>query len=249
MIQLFNLSETKKLLIPGNFQETIAFAARHWIDTAKKSIEDHGSFCVALSGGSTPKAIFECLAANYQHENVWNKTYVFWGDERAVFPTDTESNYKAAMDSGLSKLPLLPSHIFRMEAEAHIQEHAKAYEDLIKKTVPQCCFDLIMLGMGEDGHTASLFPATDALSETKRLVVANHILAKNSWRMTFTFPLINKAHHIVFYVTGASKKEPLNAVFHDTKALFPSSLVGTRKSPALWIVDHEAGELVVENLL
>jgi 6-phosphogluconolactonase len=249
MIQAFNLSNTKKLLVPGTYEETIAFASLHFIECAKQSIARHGKFYVALSGGSTPKAIFNYLAVHFGSDSVWKDTFVFWGDERAVAPQSPESNYKTAMDSGFSRLPIPSSQIFRMHAEDELERHAIDYENLILENVPQGEFDLIMLGMGEDGHTASLFPLSKALTENKRLVVANFIAEKNTWRMTFTYPLLHKAHVVVFYVTGASKKTMLDKVLQDKNDLYPCAKVGTVNSPALWIVDKDAGELVLENLL
>ena len=249
MIQAFNISPTKKLIVPGSFEDTIKFAAEHFITCAQQSIKAHGKFFVALSGGSTPKAIFSYLTQHFLHQTIWQKTFVFWGDERAVGPFHSESNYKMAMDSGFAKLPIPPSQIFRMHAEEDISKGAKDYEALIKTHLPNLEFDLVMLGMGDDGHTASLFPLTQALEEKNSLVAANFIPSKNCWRMTLTYPIINKALHIVFYVTGAAKKVKLNQVFQDEQSINPCSRVGTASSPALWIADKEAAELAVENLL
>lgn len=248
-MQTFNISPTKKLIIPGGFDSTIAFAAKHFVECAKEAIQDHGAFFVALSGGTTPKAIYNYLAKYYTHESLWKKTFLFWGDERAVAQTDNDSNYKMAMDAGLSTLCIPSENIFRMKAEDDIENQAKKYDDLLRRILPHSHFDLLMLGMGEDGHTASLFPSTKALNEKNAFVVANHIPQKKTWRMTLTFPVINKAHHIVFYVTGASKKHKLQEVFNNRSFEDPCSKVGTEASPALWVVDQDAGELVVENLL
>lgn len=249
MIQAFNISPTKKIIIPGNSEETIEFAALHFMECARESIEHHGAFFVALSGGSTPKAIFTYLAKHFSSDPVWKKTFVFWGDERAVGPDHPDSNYKMALDSGIAKLSI-PSHqIFRMHAEENIEQNAKEYQHLISEHLPNGRFDLIMLGMGEDGHTASLFPASKALEEKKRLVMANFIPSKNCWRMTFTFPLINQARNLVFYVSGDSKKTKLDEVLKDKQLRYPCANVGTKESPALWIVDKEAGELILEDLL
>jgi 6-phosphogluconolactonase len=248
-MQIFNISPTKKLILPGDFKSTVAFAAKHFIESGKAAIQDHGAFFVALSGGSTPKAIYHYLAMHYNNESLWKKTFLFWGDERAVAQTDSDSNYKMAMDSGFSKLSIPYENIFRMKAEDDIEKQAKQYDALLKKILPHGHFDLLMLGMGEDGHTASLFPSTKALDEKTAFVVANHIPQKNTWRMTLTFPVINKAHHIVFYVTGASKKHKLQEVFNDHHLKNPCSKVGTETFPALWVVDQDAGELILENLL
>ena len=249
MIQAFNLSPSKKLIIPGSFEETIRFCAEHFMSCGHSSVKEHGRFCVALSGGSTPKALFNYLAAHYAKDPLWQHTYLFWGDERAVDPTHAESNYKMAMDSGFSELNIPSSQIFRMHAETAIHAHATEYEKAVKQHVSDCRFDLLMLGMGEDGHTASLFPETQGPLETQAYVIANHIKQKNCWRMTMTFPLINRARCIVFYVTGSSKKAMLSATFHDRMGHFPCSKVGSPSSPALWIVDNDASELLADDLV
>lgn len=232
------IDERRSVAVPGNEKETIAFAANHFIKSAKSAIQLHGNFFVALSGGSTPKKIYEKLASDYKNEIDWEKVYLFWSDERSVEETDPESNYKMAMESGFSKLKINPLHIFRMKGEGDIIAHAEEYEFLIKKTLQGRHFDLIMLGVGEDGHTASLFPNTKGLAVTNRLVIANEVPQKNTWRMTFTYPLINSAHNIVFYALGRNKQTILNEVFY--KEELPASKVGTSLNKALWILDKDA---------
>lgn len=233
--------ERRKLAIPGNNQATIDYAVEHWIKVANESIARFGNFAVALSGGSTPKLIFEELVKNKGRVD-WSKVLVFWSDERAAPPTDKESNYHMAMmEAGLQNLPIPKENIFRMVAESDIEKNALAYENLIKEKLKRP-FDLIMLGMGEDGHTASLFPHTKALEVIKRLVVANHVPQKNTWRMSFTFECINQAAHIVLYALGSSKASILEKVltgpFNPDE--YPSQRVGTTGNPALFILDEEA---------
>ncbi|GAB5411705.1 MAG: 6-phosphogluconolactonase [Chlamydiales bacterium] len=225
-------------IVPGNKEETLAYAVNHWIETAKKAIAKNGSFRVALSGGSTPKAIYEKLSQEHTNSIDWSKVHLFWGDERTVPPTDPESNYKMAMDAGLAKLPIPKNQIHRMVAETNIEENATAYEQLLSTPL-----NLVMLGMGEDGHTASLFPNTAALSEKSRLVIPNLIPQKNTTRMTLTFPAINQAHAIVFYVLGDSKKDMIKKIFHEPEHEFPSQLIGTPQNKALWILDSSAAKL------
>jgi 6-phosphogluconolactonase len=247
MIQLIQWDDCKNLLIPGNKEETIDFCASHFINLAKECIKSSGKFCVALSGGSTPRPIYELICTKYKNEIDWSKVFLFWGDERSVNPTDRESNYLMAMTSGFGNVGVKADHIFRMRAEFEekqiLDDHAKVYEELILSNVEKGSFDLIILGVGEDGHTASLFPNTSALSETKRLVVANYVPSKKTWRMTFTFGLINQARQIVFYLYGDSKKEKVQEIF-TTKDLYPCQFIGSKKSKALWIMDQEASRLI-----
>ncbi len=236
------IDSKRKAIIPGDEEETIKFAAEHFIDCAKSAIKLHGTFFVALSGGSTPKKIYEKLASNYKKAIDWENVFLFWSDERAADETDPESNYKMAMDSGFSKLKINPSHVFRMRGEGDIIAHASEYESIIKKTLNGRHFDLIMLGVGEDGHTASLFPDTKGLNVTNRLVIANEVIQKKTWRMTFTFSLINSAHNITFYALGKNKESILKEVLY--KDDLPASKVGTPLHPALWILDKEASSFL-----
>lgn len=237
----------RTLVTPGNEQETLQFCVEHFLSTANEAIEDHGYFAVALSGGSTPKAIFQALALPENRSKTdWSRFLVFWSDERSISPDNVESNYHMAMESGWNQLPIPKNNIFRMVAEADIEKNAQAYETLIRTKIPSQHFDLVMLGMGDDGHTASLFPHTEALHVHDKLVVANHVPQKNTWRMTLTFECINTASHIAFYVIGANKKEMLKEVltgaYHpDT---YPSQHVGTATHKALWIADDSAAALV-----
>ena len=225
----------RTIKVPGNASETVAYAAKHFIDCAKTGIHKYGSFLVALSGGSTPKAIYEKLASDYKDALDWQKVLLFWSDERAVSEFDSESNYKMAMDAGFTKLPALP---FKMQGEGDIQAHALQYEALLRKILGDRHFDLIMLGVGEDGHTASLFPNTKGLTVKDKWVVANEVPQKKTWRMTFTYPLINSAHNTVFYAMGESKQTILKEVF--STSTHPASLV----SPSLWILDSAAAKFL-----
>jgi len=230
------IDERRRLEIVGDKEATTKFCVDHWVSAAKGAIDDHDAFYVALSGGSTPKVIFESL------KNLslpWEKIHLFWSDERSVPPDDPSSNYKMAMDAGLKgRVP--DSQIHRMCAEGDIEQGAIDYERAIKTTLAGRPFDLVMLGMGDDGHTASLFPGTAALQEKNRLVVANHVPQKETHRMTMTFPCINSALNIAIYVLGASKEEMLPRVLSCDDLALPASHVGTKERPALWIADQSA---------
>jgi len=240
--QIKPVDSRRDIAILGSQDETVRFCVKHFIAVANESINDHGSFYVALSGGSTPKVIFQQLAQpEYRHEVDWSKVMLFWSDERSVPPTDLDSNYRMAMDAGFSSLPVLPEHIFRLHGELDPQKAADEYNDLIQERIPNQQFDLVMLGMGGDGHTASLFPGTDGLKVENRFIIANYVPQKDAWRLSFTFKLINQARHIAFYAMGGGKAEMLKRVLSKPESPpLPSQNVGTEKTKALWIVDREA---------
>lgn len=235
----------RSYIIPGDVEETISFAAHHWIHTALRSIQQRGRFAVALSGGATPKAIYQKLLALWEQKGDegldWGKVHLFWSDERGVPPDHPESNYRMALESGLKKLPISPSHIHRMEASPPTLESASLYEQKIEKLLGKELFDLVMLGIGEDGHTASLFPGTEALKEEKRLVIPNYLPDKNVWRMTLTFPCIERSRKAVFYLLGEGKRGIVPQVLlSGQEGPFPASRVGTTERPALLILDRAA---------
>lgn len=242
-----HFDDRRDLVIPGSQEQTILFSIEDFIRIASQSIKERGIFCAALSGGSTPHAIFEQLPKKENASRIeWGKVRIFWSDERSVPPDDPESNYRMAFDSGLRLLPILTSNVFRMKAEASIEENAKAYEELIKQHVPGQMFDLIMLGMGDDGHTASLFPRTAGLDVKDRWVIANHIPQKNTWRMTFTFPQIHRTRNIRLYVIGEKKAEMLHKVLYSPfqPHELPSQAVGTTSCKSLWVADQAAAKLL-----
>ncbi|MBM3191396.1 MAG: 6-phosphogluconolactonase [Chlamydiae bacterium] len=240
MSKIYTWDAAKNIVIPGNKEETVLFCVKHFLYCAEQAMASHGYFAVALSGGSTPKALYDLLGHHHSSALDWSKVYLFWSDERSVAPDHPDSNYHMAMQSGLKLLPILPSHIFRMPADGVIKEGAKSYEATLDKILQGSPLDLIMLGMGDDGHTASLFPNTEGIKDDKHKVVANYIPEKSTWRMTFTASYINTATHIVFYVLGAAKKEALNKVFISPSGTYPCTLIGTKAHPALWILDKEA---------
>ncbi len=240
--------ERRSLVAPGDYDNTLHFCLEHFVDIANDSIADHGFFAVALSGGSTPKAIFEGLCEKpFRQQIDWKCVHLYWSDERCVPPYHPDSNYRMAMDAGLAKLHIAPENIHRMQAEGDVEEGALAYEHVITAKVPGASFDLVMLGMGEDGHTASLFPKTHGLHSGDRLVVANYIPQHDTWRMTLTFRCINTAKNSAIYVMGKSKAAMVNKVL--TSPYEPDELpvqrVGTPEHPALWIGDKEAFSLLV----
>jgi len=233
---MLEYDQRRHLFIGKSENETLDFAAEHWVNTARRSIQQKGQFSVALSGGSTPGAIYQRLT--FIRDLDWSKVLLFWSDERAVPPNHSDSNYGNAMNY-FSQLPIPQHQIFRMKAEEDIEKNAIAYEDTIRKRLGKHLFDLVMLGVGEDGHTASLFPQTKALDVDERLVVANEVPQKNTIRMTLTFPCINQSSHIAIYALGKSKQAIVPKVLKaPILSNYPSSCIGTLQNPALWILDE-----------
>jgi len=240
-IMLFD--ERRDIVLPGDAKQTVAFCVERFFLLAKKNIEQDGYFAVALSGGNTPKAIYQKLSKDPRVAEIdWERVFIFFSDERAVPPDSPESNYRMAMEAGFSQLPIPAKNIFRMSAETEIDSHARLYEQEILSHLRSGKFSLVMLGMGDDGHTASLFPETHGLHVMGRLVTANFIPKKNSWRMTLTFECINQAKEIDILVIGKEKapmvKKVLTGPYQPN--LYPVQRVGTPEHRALWILDAEA---------
>lgn len=234
--------ERRDWIVPGNLEETLEFATDHWMHSAQRAIQQKGRFAVALSGGSTPKAIYQRLARR-SSELDWSRVWLFWSDERNVPPTHADSNYRMAMEAGFQELPIPAAQIIRMRAETDLEHQAKAYEEWIRHHLGKTFFDLVMLGLGEDGHTASLFPNTQALHLTTPLVAANYVPQQKTWRMTLTFPCIQASAHIALYALGASKASIVPQVLKaPVQSPFPASQIGTPAHKALWILDQEAAQ-------
>lgn len=231
------------LFVPGDYQATLAFCIASFIEIANESIADHGYFAVALSGGSTPKAIYQGLAQPDNRTKInWSKVLLFWSDERCVPKTHPDSNYRMAMEAGFASLPIPKENIFPIETEGDLEKNARDYEHIIREKISLKTFDLVMLGMGDDGHTASLFPKTHGLHAQNRLVIPNFLPDKEIWRMTLTYECINAARNIIIYVMGKNKAEMLKRVLLGPfePDLLPIQKVGTPEHKALWLADDEA---------
>src|SRR5947209_8774243 len=214
--------ETKmepELVIMDDPQALAQEGARRFIELGDQAIADHGTFTVALSGGSTPKALYEALAEEPHRSAMnWDRTQVFFSDERFVPPDSDQSNYHTAFVAMLSRVPIPERDVHRVATvDISPEESASNYEEGIRRVfhvgeseVPR--FDLILLGLGPDGHTASLFPGTEALGEKNRLVVPNFVPKFDSWRITFTYRLINAAKVVAFLSQGPDKAERVRKV-------------------------------------
>ncbi len=233
-------------------------AARRFARIADQYVLGNGHFTVALSGGSTPKALFSLLAKTPFLETVpWSSIYFFWGDERTVSPDHPDSNYRMTRETLLAHVPVPEQNIFRIPAE--LEDPSQAARDytttltdfFVKMTNPNTTtepltsvprFDLIFLGMGPDGHTASLFPHTTALKNESDIVVANYVEKFQTYRITLTAKAINNARNVTFLVAGEDKAETLKNVLEGERQpeLYPSQLIHPTKGTLLWMVDEAA---------
>jgi 6-phosphogluconolactonase len=221
-------------------------AARRIVELASRSIAERGAFSIALSGGSTPKAIFELLAADeFRTQIAWQNVHVFFGDERTVPPDHADSNFRMASEAMLSRVPLPNENVHRINGVGDAAANASDYESELREffgdsTWPR--LDLVMLGMGDDGHTASLFPDTTALKEESLWVAANWVEKFGTWRITLTAPAINAARNVLFLITGAGKADRLREVLMGERdpSRLPSQLVAPGDGALEWYVDRAA---------
>jgi 6-phosphogluconolactonase len=222
--------------------------ARLFRKIASQSLERQGRFSVALSGGSTPKALFNLLASDRYAEtmaHLWRETVVFWADERCVPPDDQQSNYLMAHESLLSKINVPAEQVHRMRGEDEPERAAKAYARLLESNfgASDPAFDLILLGMGADAHTASIFPRSPLLKDSEtRLVAAPYVEKLAAYRLTLTLRVLNCARHIIFLVSGSEKAEPLRKVFAPAERdeELPARWVRPVNGSMVWLVDEAA---------
>jgi 6-phosphogluconolactonase len=240
------MASTRSIEVLANATDLFHAAAEEFVRAARTAIGAQGRFSVALSGGSTPKALYSLLAANYA-DFAWNRVFLFFGDERHVPPTDSESNYRMVQESLLSKITIPAENVFRVPAEnPDADAAASEYEARIRRffelkpgEFPR--FDLILLGMGPDGHTASLFPDSPALDEQTRVVVANWVAKFNTHRITFAFPVLDHAAEVLFMASGVDKADMVRQVLEgkNTPPL-PAQRVQPSDGKLLWMLDEAA---------
>src|ERR1039458_7532664 len=195
-------------------------AAQYFVEMAGEAVEAQGRARIAISGGSTPKAAFALLAdpnQPWRWRMPWEMLDLYWVDERSVPPGDSESNYRMTREALLDRVPLRPEQIHRIEGELEPEAAAARYESELRNSfrlegAESPRFDLVALGMGTDGHTASLFPHTQAIHELTRLVTANHVPQKDTWRITLTWPVIDHASSVFFLIAGEDKAAVLKEV-------------------------------------
>lgn len=220
-------------------------AADTFVELSEQSIQKNGKFVVAISGGSSPKAIFSLLATSEYADKIdWNKVYFFWVDERWVALDDEKSNFKMTLETLLNKVPVNKDQIFPMYKDGiDPEDYAKEYEAQIRNVLgEEGVFDFILLGMGDDGHTASLFPGEAVLDEKEKWVAAYYLKPQEMFRITLTEPIINKANNILIVTFGTSKKHALNEVLNGeyNPKLYPLQLI-KKKDGVQIFTDEEAG--------
>ncbi len=231
-LRIANMNDVRKMILESP-QRLAEAAARAVVEEARQAIEQRGRFGIALAGGTTPELAYRALAENFRADTDWSRWFVFFSDERFVAPNDPRSNYGMAWRFLLAYVPIPPARIFPVPTgEPSVASAAAAYETRIKAFFANGppVFDVILLGLGEDGHTASLFPHSAALAETRRLVASGPPgrLPPPVDRVTFTFPLINMARAVFFLVAGAKKAPVLRKAFQPESARAECPAVGVR---------------------
>lgn len=242
----------REITIAENLDELNILAAAKVIEIADDAIRHRGRFTIALAGGSTPKSLYRLLAGpEFKDKIDWPKVFFFFGDERTVRPTDPESNFRMARETLLDPLSISPDKVFRWPAEIGSANMAavlyqKAILDFFGPLDWFPRLDLILLGIGTDGHTASLFPFSPALKEKSMLAVSNWVKQLDTHRLTMTFPLINNAANIVFLVTGDEKAPALREILEgeDQRSMYPAQGIDPKQGNLYWLLDRPAARLL-----
>lgn len=225
-------------------KEVLTAAAEYFVQMANEAISEQGKFTVALSGGSSPKGLFELLASQYHSQVEWSKIYFFFGDERYVPADHPDSNALMAKKALFDPLHIDPHQIFVVDTSLKPKAAAEAYQQTIEKHFAPGSprFNLVLLGLGDDAHTASLFPHTAVVNATEVGVKEIFVEDKQVYRITFTAPLINLAHHIAFLVFGSSKAAAIHHVLHGNKDYneYPAQLIQPVNGDVVWFMDEAA---------
>ena len=235
-------------------REALSLAAAELVSSiAEESIAGKGRFSVALSGGTTPRRLYSLLGASPFRERIdWEKVHLFWADERCVPADHSESNYRLVVDTLLRRVDVPKDHVHRIRGEAEPERAAREYEEDIRRFFapePAPVFDLVLLGAGEDGHTASLLPGSPALREKKRLVVPVHREPPKPSRVTLTLPALNHASHILFLAAGHAKAAIVHEIVEDGNPKeYPAGLVQPVDGTVTWMIDREAAGLLDDQL-
>jgi 6-phosphogluconolactonase len=249
------MTNNREVRILADANSIAQTAAAEFLEAAQQAVSEKGSFSVALAGGSTPKALYGLLATNplLQAKVPWSKIQFFFGDERHVPPTDEESNFRMAEEAMFGRAPVDPKQVHRIKGEKrNAAQAAEEYEQDLRASFrlqagefPR--FDLVLLGMGPEGHTASLFPGPKALKEEHRLVVSNWVGKFYTDRITFTPPVLNNAARVIFMVHGEEKAPALKAVLegpYEPEQL-PAQMIQPKQGKVLWLVDPSAASMLV----
>lgn len=227
-------------------------AADFLVKTAADCVNSYGRFTVALSGGSTPKMLYELLASDeYRNRLPWDKMFIFWGDERFVPKDDENNNAKMAFEAFLNQVPVPENNIFPIPIAMTPRESASEYEKLLHNFFHNAdpSFDLILLGLGENGHTASLFPETSVIDKKNLWVSEVYVEEQKMYRITLTAPVINKAKNIMFIVVGKNKAEIVSSVLQGVfqPRIWPAQLIKPVNGNLLWMLDEDAAAHYIQN--
>ncbi len=249
------MTGNQKIIVKENAAMLAQKATTLFYQTAKESIDRHGRFVVAISGGATPRRMYRMLAEEpYGSAIPWDKTYIFWVDERCVPENDPASNYGAAKKDFLNRVPVPEAQVYPMPGELPPKQGAQKYQKALidffhleDGRFPT--FDLIFLGMGADGHIASLFPGQAVLDERKRLIVAVKGGDPDVNRLTLTLPALNRARQIVFLISGKEKAETLKTVFENDQARLPVQKIHALDGELTWLLDRESASLLPEEMI
>ncbi|GAB4390002.1 MAG: 6-phosphogluconolactonase [Thermodesulfovibrionales bacterium] len=231
----------------ADLEEMSHMAATIFSCVARTAVATSGRFTVALSGGSTPRRLYVLLGTEYRGQVPWDRVDFFWVDERCVPPDDKESNYGMARGLMLSNLAVPGSHIHMIECGDDPALAALRYEAEVRKCLGQGevpSFDLVVLGLGQDGHTASLFPGAESLHEKERLALPVYGGDPEGWRVTLTLPVLNNARNVLFLVSGGGKAEIVRSILEDPAARFsyPAGLVSPLQGNCTWLLDAAAAK-------
>ncbi|MEW5757386.1 MAG: 6-phosphogluconolactonase [Pseudomonadota bacterium] len=244
---------TSRIQVFSDAEALSLAAAEQVVLSARAAIARRGEFHLVLSGGSTPKRLYEQLASPQFRGRVdWSRVHIYFGDERSVPPDHPDSNFRMANTALMQPLTLDSSHVHRMQGEQQdLEQAARDYARIIQLRVPQTnalpVFDLVLLGMGDDGHTASLFPQTTALKEKDRLVAPVYVEKLHTWRLTLTYPVINNAQQVLFLIAGSSKAQRLAEVLTGQPVDYPVKAVQPR-GELLWYLDESAAALLPQEI-
>ena len=242
----------KHIHVYPNKEKLVAATAEYMVNSIGQAIEKNGLCNIALSGGNTPGGVFSMLAASPCRNSVdWDKLHLFWGDERMVPREHQDSNFRMVRETLLDHIIIPDGNVHRIQGEIAPERAAEEYAELLdihfKADSP--CFDLILLGLGEDGHTASLFPETDAVDECEKHAVAVFVPKLSAWRVTLTLPVLNAAREVLFLVSGRSKSEMIQRIMSMKQPAkeFPATMVNPQSGELHWMLDSEAMALINKN--
>jgi 6-phosphogluconolactonase len=239
------------LRIVENAEEFAAEGAKLFRDASEQAIAEQGRFSVALSGGSTPRQLFQHLGASYRKKIVWDRVHLYWSDERCVPRDHEQSNFRLAYDELISRIWIPAENVHRIKGELRPQDAALYYEADIKKYFSEDlpAFDLIMLGVGPDGHTASLFPGSEILREKQRLALPVFSDTALHWRVTLTLPVLNSAKQVLFLISGRAKAGIVGSLINRKENNgYPAAMVKPTAGYITWLLDRNAASELPETV-